>query len=75
MEKLLEILEDLVPGVDYGSCKTLIDEQILTSFDVLSLISDIEDTFDVEISTGDITPDNFNSAENIWNLIQKTKES
>ena len=71
MEELIEILEDLVPGVDFHACNTLIDDKKLTSFDILSLVSEIEDQFDVELSPADLTPDNFNSAEAIWNLVEK----
>ena len=48
MEELLEILEDIQPGVDYANCKTLIDDHILDSFGILSLVSEIEDAFDIE---------------------------
>ena len=44
MEELLEILEDINPDVDYTTCDTLIDDHLLDSFAILSLISDIEDT-------------------------------
>ena len=71
MDELIEILEELVPGVDYSTCTTLIDDKILTSFDILSLVSEIEDHFDAELSPADLTPDNFNSAAALWKLIQK----
>ena len=73
MDELIEILEDLVPGVDYSSCTTLIDDKILSSLDILSLVSEIEDSFDVELSPGDLTPENFNSAKSLWALIQRYK--
>ena len=71
MDELIEILEDLVPDVDFETCTTLIDDKLLTSFDILSLVSEIEDQFDVELSPVDLTPANFNSAEALWALIQK----
>ena len=49
MEELLEILEGIAPGEDFENCTTLIDDHILDSFAILSLVSEIEDTFDVEI--------------------------
>ena len=70
MNELIEILEELVPGVDYSTCTTLIDDKLLTSFDILSLVSEIEDHFDVELSPADLTPANFNSAEALWTLIE-----
>lgn len=75
MDELLEILENIDPEVDYGTCDTLIDDHILDSFAILSLISDIEDTFDVTILPGEIIPANFNSAEAIWDLIQRMQEN
>ena len=71
MEKLIEILEGLNPDVDYETCEDLVDGRHLDSLTILSLISEIEDEFDVEIPTVEIIPANFNSAKSIWNLIQK----
>lgn len=74
MEKLIEILEDLQPEVDYEKVDNLIDGRYLDSLTILSLVSEIEDEFDVEIPTVEIIPDNFNSAKKIWALIEKLKE-
>lgn len=74
MEKLIEILEDLQPEVDYETCTDLVDGRHLDSLTILSLISEIEDEFDVEIPTVEIIPSNFNSAKSIWKLIEKLKE-
>ena len=74
MEKLIEILEDLQPEVDYQKTEDLIDGRYLDSLTILSLVSEIEDAFDVEIPTVEIVPANFNSAKKIWALIEKLKE-
>lgn len=74
MEELLEILEDIQPGVDYANCKTLIDDHILDSFAILSLVSEIEDAFDVEIAPVELIPENFNSAKSLWAMIERLKE-
>lgn len=74
MEKLIEILKELNPEVDYETCENLIDGRYLDSLTILSLISEIEDAFDVEIPTVEIIPSNFNSAKKIWELIQKQQE-
>lgn len=74
MEKLIEILEELNPGVDYKTTENLIDGRYLDSLTILSLVAEIEEEFDVEIPTVEIIPVNFNSAKNIWNLIEKLKE-
>ena len=74
MEKLIEILEDLQPEVDYETTENLIDGRYLDSLTILSLVSEIKDEFDVEIPTVEIIPANFNSAKKIWALIEKLKE-
>ena len=74
MEKLIEILEDLQPEVDYEKTENLIDGRYLDSLTILSLVSEIEDEFDVEIPTVEIIPANFNSAKKIWELIERLKE-
>ncbi len=71
MEELINILEELKPGVDYYNTDNLIDDHILDSLTILSLVSEIEDNFDVEIPTVEIIPSNFNSAKNIYALIEK----
>ena len=74
MEDLLEILTDLHPDVDYESCKTLIDDKILDSFDIIAIVSEIDNVFDVAVPAEEIIPENFNSAEAIYDLIQKLLE-
>lgn len=71
MEKLIAMLEELNPEVDYQTEEHLIDNHLLDSLAILSLIGDIEDEFDVEVPTVEIIPSNFNSAKAIWALIQK----
>ena len=71
MEKLIKILEDIAPDVDFNKETALVDNHILTSFDILSIVSEIEDEFDVELSPVDLVPSNFNSAKSLWDLIQK----
>lgn len=71
MEKLLELLKGVRPDVDFVNETALIDDGILDSFDVVSIISEIDDVFDVQIRINELDPENFNSAESIWNLIQK----
>lgn len=74
MERLLEILRDLHPEVDFESCDSLIDDKILDSFDVVSIIAEIGEEFDVVISAEMITPENFNSAEALYELIRELEE-
>ncbi len=74
MEKLLEILEGIESGVDYKNCTTLVDDGYLDSLSIISLVAEIEEAFDVQIPTVEIVPDNFNSAEALWNLIVRLQE-
>lgn len=71
MEKLLELLKGVRPDVDFETETELIDEGILDSFDVVSIISEIEDVFGVQIRITELDPENFNSAQSIWELIQR----
>jgi acyl carrier protein len=73
MEKLLEILRDVRPDVDFGNETALIDDGILDSFDVVSIISELDNEFDVQVRINELDPENFNSAESIWNLVQELK--
>lgn len=74
MEKLIEILKGIRPDVDFTNETALIDDGILDSFDVVSIISEIDEVFDVQIRINELDPENFNSADAIWNLIQTLKE-
>lgn len=71
MEKLMELLKGIRPDVDFENETSLIDDGILDSFDVVSIISEIDDMFGVQIRINELDPENFNSVESIWNLIQK----
>ncbi len=71
MEDLLEILRDLHPDIDFEKEEGLIDDGILDSFDIVTLISEIGENFDVTISAEHIVPENFNSAQAIFALIEK----
>jgi len=71
MEKLIDILTELHPDVDFETCTTLIDDQILDSFDIVTLVAEIDAEFDVAIPAEELIPENFNSAEALYALIQK----
>ena len=68
MNELLEILKELHPDVDYENCTTLIDDKILDSFDIVSII------FDVAIPAEEIIPENFNSAKALYDLIVRLED-
>lgn len=74
MERLYEILEDIQPDVDFETTENLIDDHILSSLSILSLIAELEDEYDVTIPAVEIVPTNFNSAKAMWSLIQRLQE-
>lgn len=74
MDELLEILTDLHPDIDFTTQENLIDDMILDSFDIVTLISEISENFDVTITAEHIIPENFNSAESLYALIQKLED-
>ena len=74
MEKLIEILKGIRPDRDFENEDALIDDGILDSFDVVSIISELDDEFSVQVKINELDPENFNSAENIWHLVQKLKK-
>lgn len=74
METLIEILEDIQPGVDYENSTSLIDDHLLDSLSIISLVAELEDEFDISIPAVEIIPANFNSAEALWNMIQRLQE-
>ena len=71
MEELLAILEDLHSDVEYNTCDTLIDDKILDSFDIVTLIAEINSEFDVAIPAEEIVPENFNSAKALYALVER----
>ena len=75
METLLEILNDIDDTVDWENETALIDDRILDSFGVISLISELEDQFEIEIDASEIVPENFNSADAMWKMIQRLQEN
>ena len=71
MEELLEILGELHDDVDFTTEENLVEDGILNSLDIVSLITEINDRLDVQIPAEEILPENFNSAEALWALIQR----
>ena len=74
MEEVIKILEQIKPGVDFNTEKNLIEEEILDSFDIVTLVAKLNEEFDIEITPADLVPENFNSAEKIYELVTRLEE-
>jgi len=75
MEKLIEILMDLHSDIDYKTEEGLVDNGILDSLDIVTLVTEIDSEFDVRIPPEEIVPENFNSAKALFALIEKLDEA
>ena len=71
---MLDILNDIDDSIDWKEQKGLVDERILDSFCVITLISDLEDAYGVEIEAAEMIPENFNSVDAIWDMITRLQE-
>lgn len=74
MDDLIEILNSIKPYVDFTKEENLMEDEILDSFDIVTLVSQINDKFDVEIGPKDLVPENFKSAKTIYDLILKLQD-
>ena len=74
MNELLEILTELHEDVDFTTTERLFDGGIIDSFDIVSIIAEVHDRFDVTISAEYIKPENFNSARALWAVIERLME-
>tara|TARA_X000001036_G_C20607760_1_gene777721 strand:- start:962 stop:1192 length:231 start_codon:yes stop_codon:yes gene_type:complete len=71
MQKLLKILNDIRPDVEFENETKLMDDGVLDSFDIVSIISELNDEFDIHIRVTHLKPENFNSIEAILDLVNK----
>lgn len=75
MEELMEILVDMDDSIDWKNEKKLIDDRIMDSFSVITLISELEDHFGIDIDAAEILPENFNSVEAMWEMVGRLQEA
>ncbi|MBR2779294.1 MAG: acyl carrier protein [Firmicutes bacterium] len=73
-EKILEILEDLIPDEEIEGRTGLVEDRILSSFTILNLISEIYDELDIEIPVEDVVPENFDSLDAIVAVVEKYQQ-
>lgn len=74
MEKIIEIIKGLKPGVEVDENTRLLDDHVIDSLAMISLVSELDDEFDVEISAKDIVPENFATVGAIKNLIDRLED-
>lgn len=74
MEELMEILSELRPDVDFENETALITDGVLDSFDIIALVSELDDAFDIEIKPNNLVPENFNSAKAMMALIEQLQD-
>ncbi len=74
MDDLLDILKELHPEIDFETCTTLVDDKLIDSFDIVTIITEVKDAYDVVIPANEIVPENFNSAEALYALICRLDE-
>lgn len=73
MEKLLKLLSENYPAINFANEKSLISSGVLDSVEVISIITELEDVFDISISMEYIKPENFDSVEAMWKMIKELK--
>ena len=74
MNDIIKILEQIKPGVDFNTEENLIEEEILDSFDIVTLVAKLNEEFDIEITPADLIPENFNSAQKIFEIVTRLEE-
>ena len=71
MKRVIEILQEIRPGIDWDSETAMVDDGILDSFDIISLVGELEQAFGVHIGLEHLEPENFNSVEAIVSLLKR----
>ena len=74
MEEIMKILQEIRPDVDFVNEKKLIDDGVLDSFDIITIVSEFNEAFDIDIDVEDLEPYNFNTVEAMAELIQKLQD-
>ena len=74
MEKIIEIIKGLKPGAEVDENTRLLDDHVIDSLAMISLVSELDDEFDVEISAKDIVPENFATVSAIQSLIERLED-
>jgi len=70
-KQIIEILSEICPGIDFETETALIDDGLIDSLDIVAVVTELMEAFDVELGVDDLTPENFNSVEAIEDLIER----
>ena len=73
MEEFIKMLNEIKPNIDFEQEEALVDDGLIGSLDIISIISEIADRYGVQIPSDEIIPDNFNSAEALYELVEDLK--
>lgn len=74
MEQLIELLSEICPAVDFEKETALVDDGLIDSFEMVTIVSELIEHYDIELDVDDLLPENFNSAAAIWQLIESRKD-
>ena len=69
-KQIIEILSEICPGIDFETETALIDDGLIDSLDIVAVVTELMEAFDVELGVDDLTPENYNSVEAIEELIE-----
>ena len=69
-KQIIEILSEICPGIDFETETALIDDGLIDSLDIVAVVTELMEAFDVELGVDDLTPENFNIVEAIEELIE-----
>ena len=74
MEELIELLEEIKEDVDFENEDSLVDDGLIDSFDILQIISALNDAYDISIPASEIIPANFNSAKTLYEMVKRLQD-
>ena len=74
MNELIEALKRVNPKIDYEHETGLVSNKIIDSIDMTSILAELEETFDIEIDMEYIVPENFDSVQAMWDMIQELRD-
>ena len=74
METVLEILAKVKPNVDFKNATAIVDDWLLDSMDIVMLVGELNDEFDIEIQVTDLVPENFNTVDAIVKMVERLED-